>query len=176
MDHLALAGHAGAFPMTPAAKTRILSYLGRARTDGQDDPDRDDVLRDIEADLGDHLRAALDSGAELDDDTIARILEQFGPVESPRSVPQRRAPVLCRIDEGRMLSGLCLGLATRAELRVDWLRTIAFFLLLLTGGLLGLAYLIALLFAPRIASAQEYRALLVEQSNAEKDGPRRASR
>ncbi|WP_411955818.1 PspC domain-containing protein [Curtobacterium sp. TXMA1] len=65
-----------------------------------------------------------------------------------------------------MISGLCLGLATRAQLRVDWLRTIAFFLLLLTGGLLGLAYLIALLFVPRIATASEYRDLIDGEPNS----------
>jgi phage shock protein PspC (stress-responsive transcriptional regulator) len=62
-----------------------------------------------------------------------------------------KALILCRIDEGKTISGLCLGVGTRAEARVDWLPTVAFFLLLLTGGLLGVAYLIALLLLPAYA-------------------------
>jgi phage shock protein C len=88
----------------------------------------------------------------------ARILEQFGPLDAGEEPPHDgKAPFLCRIDEGKAISGICLGLATRAELRVDWLRTIAFFLLLLTGGLLGFAYLIALLFVPRMATVRDYQ-------------------
>jgi phage shock protein PspC (stress-responsive transcriptional regulator) len=86
---------------------------------------------------------------------------QFGRLVSGQKPSHvTKAPILCRIDEGKAISGLCLGLATRAEARVDWLRTVAFFLLLLTGGLLGVAYLIALLFAPRIRTVSDYQVLL----------------
>ncbi len=65
--------------------------------------------------------------------------------------------MLCRIEEGKQISGLCLGIATRADLRVDWVRSIAVILGLLTGGLLALAYLVALLFAPRLHTVSEYQ-------------------
>lgn len=164
MERLTLAGHADAFPMTSTAKRLVLEYLAAARASSRD-PEHDDLVRDIETDLGDHFRAALDGGYELDDTATTRILQQFGPLDVEQTRTPRKAPLLCRIDDGRMLSGLCLGLATRAQLRVDWLRTVAFFLLLLTGGLLGLAYLIALLFAPRIATTHDYRAMIDEEAD-----------
>lgn len=168
MEHLALAGHAGAFPLTVDAHRHLLDYLRRARDASAADPDGEETVRDVETSIGDRLRAALDGTTTvIDEQTVAQVLDDFGPVEhSSRAGTVEHAPLLCRIDEGKMIAGLCLGLATRTDVRVDWLRTIAFFLLLLTGGLLGLVYLVALLFAPRVPSVDDYRHALRRASGS----------
>ena len=159
MDHMTLSGHAGVFPLTPGAKRRLVTYLDHARTAVRQDLDGDETVRDLETTIGDRLRAALDSGTTpLDEQTVDGILEQFGPVEGEAQTSRfRTAPVLCRIEKGKFLGGLCLGIATRAELRVDWVRTVVLLLGLVTGGLLIPVYLITLLFVPRFQTVEEYR-------------------
>ena len=158
---LALAGHAGAFPMSAEARELIIEYLARARAAMGASPAGDETVRDVEAAIGDQLQRILDDGGEIDGNVTTRVLEQFGPISpDEEAAPAARAPFLCRIVEGRQISGLCLGLATRADVRVDWLRSIAVVLGLFSGGLLVVAYLVALLFAPRIRTTGEYRRAL----------------
>ncbi|NQX26166.1 PspC domain-containing protein [Microbacteriaceae bacterium VKM Ac-2854] len=161
MTDLSLAGHAGAFELTVEARGRILDYLAQARAAASNGRDGDDIARDLETAIGDRLQAHLDGGAEIDDATVQRILDRFGLVETTAdtSTPLK-APLLCRIEEGKQISGLFLGLATRTDLRVDWMRSIAVILGVFTGGLLVVAYLIALLFAPRLPSVAEYQRVL----------------
>ena len=158
MTDLSLAGHAGAFSLTPEAKQLILDYLDRARESTSADANGDETVRDIETAIGDRLYAVLSGGGEIDKAAVTGILNDFGPLDAhDRGPVNRKAPLLCRIEEGKQISGLCLGLATRTDLRVDWVRSIAVILGLLTGGLLVLAYLVALLFAPRLQTVSEYQ-------------------
>lgn len=169
MDHITLSGHAGVFPLTPDAKRRLVTYLDRARTAVRENPDGDEIVRDLETGIGDRLQAALDSGATVvDEQTVDGILDQSGPIEAGAEPPRfRSAPVLCRIEKGKQIGGLCLGLATRTELRVDWVRSIAVILGLFTGGLLILVYLVTLFFVPRLQTVEEYRDL-IEQDRRRK--------
>lgn len=161
MTDLALAGHAGAFPMSVEARTQILEYLTSARRSVGADPNDDETVRDIEAAIGDQLQLILDAGRQIDAATTKEMLDRFGPVVVNDANPvSRKAPFLCRIEEGKQISGLCLGLATRTDIRVDWLRSIAVILGLFSGGLLVIAYLTALLFAPRVRTVADYREAL----------------
>lgn len=158
MTDLSLAGHAGAFSLTPEAKQLILDYLARARESTTADANGDETVRDIETAIGDRLHAIFGGGDEIDEAAVAGLLDEFGPLDAQDDGPMnRKAPLLCRIEEGKQISGLCLGIATRTDLRVDWVRSIAVILGLFTGGLLVLAYLVALLFAPRLQTVSEYR-------------------
>lgn len=165
MVDLALAGHAGAFQLSAEARALILEYLAHARETAGDDLEREETVRDIEIAIGDRLQMILDDGEAIDQESASRVLEQFGPVESGDDDGKAgNAPFLCRIDEGKKIAGLCLGLATRTDVRVDWLRSIAIILGLFSGGLLVIVYVIALLFAPRMRTPQEYlRALRADR-------------
>lgn len=157
MTDLSLAGHAGAFSMTSEANQLILDYLAGVRESTSADADGDETVRDIETAIGDRLYAVLSGGDEIDKAAVAGILDEFGPLDMQNGVSSRKAPLLCRIEEGKQISGLCLGIATRTDLRVDWVRSIAVILGLFTGGLLVIAYLVALLFAPRLRTVSEYQ-------------------
>jgi len=167
VEHIALSGHAGAFPLTADAKQLLVTYLADARSSLGADADADETVRDIGTSIGDELRHTLDGGPdEIDVIVMSRILTDAGPVETGQASRDGRAPWLCRVQQRKWFGGLCLGLATRSDLRVDWVRTFAIFFLLITGGLLGVAYLVSLLFVPRIETVEQYKALIAQDKRA----------
>lgn len=167
MEHITLSGHSGAFPMTREAKQLLVTYLNDARTAVELGPDGDETVRDIEMSIGDQLRGTLDRDASIiDETTIARMLADAGPVEAERPPYGTHALWLCRVQRGKWFGGLCLGLATRANLRLDWVRTFAILFLFLTSGLLGVAYLIALIFVPRMETVEQYKAAIAQSRRA----------
>lgn len=165
IHHMSLSGHAETIPLTPAAHARLLRYLADTRAALAADPDADETIRDLETTLGDRLRAVAEaSGEAVSDEALAQVLAETGYLE-PVAPPVRviaypvRGRFLCRIDEGKWFGGLCAGIAARSDFSVDWTRTIMLFLLLFTGGTVGLIYLVVLLFVPRVETVAEYRRL-----------------
>jgi phage shock protein PspC (stress-responsive transcriptional regulator) len=138
-------------------------------------PDRAEILADLEQAIADKCRVALGpyrnvvSTAEIE-----RILREMGPVaghaesnasgpaatastapggSSPPQHPPRR---LYRIREGRKIWGVCTGLAAYASVNATWVR-VAFVLLTIFGGL-GLAAYLAMLFVPVAKTPEELAA------------------
>lgn len=165
--HMRLSGHAGAFPLTPAAQQRLVQYLADARAALAADPDGDETIRDIEAGIGDRLVELDAAGTPIDEAQMRAVLTEAGPVKVDvkveRTTTQRgaagRGPFWCRIQEGKWFGGICLGIAARGGFRVDWVRTVVLLLALVTGGFLGLVYLVLLLFLPPVSSVEEYHRL-----------------
>lgn len=167
MEHITLSGHSGAFSLTAAAKLLLVSYLSDARLAVGSGPEGDETVRDIEMAIGEHLRTTLDGRVtSIDESIMTRILTESGPVETERPLTNARVSWLCRVEQGKWFGGLCLGLATRSNLRLDWVRTFAILFLFLTGGLLGVAYLIAMIFAPRIETVEQYKAAIAQSTGA----------
>lgn len=149
---ITLAGHADQYRLDEDAYDRLSSFLERAALRLHDDPDRAEVLGDLERSVGDRLAASVGSGDRLVTATdIDGILEEIGNVDTGHDAPAGevgpapRARRLHRIREGQQLAGVCNGLAAYAELRVDWVRTFFVLATLVTAGIFGLAY-IALAF------------------------------
>jgi len=97
---------------------------------------------------------------------MSKILGDAGPLDSTTQASPATLPWLYRIQRGKWFGGLCLGLAVRRGFRVDWVRTIALLFLLVTGGLLGVAYLIALIFIPAMETSEDYKAALERAQRA----------
>lgn len=161
--HMRLSGHAGAFALTPAAQQHLVQYLADARAALAADPDGDETIRDIEAGIGDRLVELDAAGTPIDEAQMSAVLTDAGPVKVERTTAQSgaaaRGPFWCRIQEGKWFGGICLGIAARGGFRVDWVRTVVLLLALVTGGVLGLVYLVLLLFLPPVSSVEEYRRL-----------------
>ncbi|WP_307799261.1 PspC domain-containing protein [Micromonospora antibiotica] len=162
-----LTGHHTAFPATGDARAALRRYLDEAhralRGDQDTDEDADDVVRDLEAAIGDRLGALTGPGrAPVTGAQMAAILDGFGPVRPagppPPAAGQRpRGRFWCRIDEGKWFGGVCLGIAAYGDFRVDWVRTVVLLLTLVTGGLLGIPYLVLLLVLPTVPTVADYR-------------------
>jgi phage shock protein PspC (stress-responsive transcriptional regulator) len=149
---ITLAGHAGPYRLEEDAYDRLSDFLERAALRLHDDPDRAEVLGDLERSVGDRLAASMGSGDRLVTAAdIDGILEAIGTVDTGHDAPREeigpapRARRLRRIREGQQLAGVCNGLAAYAELRVDWVRTFFVLATLVTAGIFGLVY-IALAF------------------------------
>lgn len=149
---IGLFGHVEQFRFDEDAYDRLSRYLDRADVRLHDDPDRAEILRDLERSIGDRLTATLGS----DDRVISAadidgVLEEIGTVDTGRDTgsdegdARPRPRRLRRIREGQQLTGVCNGLADYAELDVAWVRTGFLFATVVTAGLFGLVY-VALAF------------------------------
>ena len=165
LHHIRLSGHAEPIPLSAAAHERLLRYLADARRALASDPDGDETVRDLEASLAEQLRQIVDSSQQpVDDPRMEALLSAAGVVpnqggSAAQAVAPARGPFWCRIDQGKWFGGLCLGIAARGDFRVDWVRTIAILLALVTAGTAGIGYLAVLLFVPRVETVAEYRQL-----------------
>jgi len=158
-----LSGHDQQFRMEQGAYDSLVRYLERAEGRLQDDPDRAEVLRDLERSIGDRLAALPGTGDRLvTADEIEEVLDEVGAVDTgradehegvpPAGQPRRRR--LTRIREGQQIAGVCTGLAAYSEIRVDWVRTIFVLAALVTAGLFVIVY-IAMAFILPVVEAPE---------------------
>ncbi len=159
--NVGLTGHAEQFRLDPDAYERLSRYLERAAARLQGDPDRAEVLADLERSIGDRLVASVGSGDRLVSAAeIDRILDEIGTVDTGQShvndEPATRPRRLQRIREGQQIAGVCNGLAAYSEIDVAWVRTLFVLGTLATGGLLALLY-IALAFILPITPRRETR-------------------
>jgi phage shock protein PspC (stress-responsive transcriptional regulator) len=148
-----LTGHAQGFRLDQDGYDRLARYLDRAATRLQDDPDRAEVLGDLERSIGDRLAAVVAAGDRLlTADDIEDVLDEIGMVDTGRDhasddgAPRRRR--LVRIREGQQVAGVCTGIAAYAEINVDWVRTVVILGTIFTGGFLGLVYIALVLILP----------------------------
>jgi phage shock protein C len=152
-----LNGHTERFRLDASAYDRLRRYLDRAAVRLSADPDMGEVLGDIERSIGDRLAALLESGDRIMSAAdLEGILDEIGAVDTGMGrepdedvgAPRRRR--LQRIREGQQIAGVCTGLASYAEVDVDWVRTVFVLGTLITAGILGLVY-IALIFILPVA-------------------------
>ena len=145
---IALAGHSERYRLDQDAYDRLARYLDEAAARLQDDPDRAEVLGDLERSVGDRLAALVPSGDRLITAAdMDGVLEDVGAVDTGGAQgPEVAAPKpprrrLTRIREGQQIAGVCNGLAAYSEIRVDWVRTLFLVAAVLTAGLFVLVYI-----------------------------------
>jgi phage shock protein PspC (stress-responsive transcriptional regulator) len=157
---ISLSGHPEQYRLEQAAYDRLSRYLDRAAARLQDDPDRAEVVGDLERSVGDKLALLLGSDDRLVTAAdIDGVLEEIGAVDTGRDPgpevtgppPRRR---LQRIREGQQIAGVCTGLADYAQVDVDWVRTVFILGTLVTAGILALVY-IAMVFILPVAATHE---------------------
>ncbi|HET7370239.1 MAG TPA: PspC domain-containing protein [Gammaproteobacteria bacterium] len=162
---ISLSGHSTRFQLDEGADKALQAYLERARLRLANDPDREEVLRDLEQSIGDRFLQLVGSERRvLTRDDASAVLEQIGSVDagSDETVAAERSPGhrrrLCRIREGQWLTGVCQGLAAYSDIRVDWVRSIFVILSVFTGGVPALIYLILSFVLPVVPTLDDYAA------------------
>jgi phage shock protein PspC (stress-responsive transcriptional regulator) len=148
----------------------LRAYLDEAAIGLQGDPDRAEIVADLEQAIADKCRRRLGPHKSVVGSAeIETILAEMGPVEMGPSDEERgtrngkteaqtapRSPRrLYQIREGAMLAGVCNGIAAFLNLDVTIVRLAFVVLTLLTGGIWILAYLIMMIVVPDAKTAEE---------------------
>jgi phage shock protein C len=155
-----LAGQAEPLRMEAEAFDSLRTYLDEAQRRLHDNPDADEVVTDLERAIGQRLAEAVTPGGSvLGTAAVADVLGAVGEVDEQPAMsrPGRDDTLiggrqsrrrLYRIREGQWLGGVCTGVAAYADVGVDWVRTSAVLLTLVTAGLFVLLYLALVLLLP----------------------------
>jgi phage shock protein PspC (stress-responsive transcriptional regulator) len=169
-----------AYQFDEDAYQALVAYLDRAQTELRDNPDRLEILADLEQAIAEKCRPFINAHKTVVVLTeVQRVLAEMGPVRAP-DAPNRDAAEddpqapgggrtsqartdtappkrLYQIQEGAMLSGVCAGLAAYLHVDVTVIRLIFVVLAWLTHGAWAIVY-IALAFVIPYATTSEERA------------------
>jgi len=170
-----------AWQLEEQAYEALRAYLETANTRLQGDPDRAEIVSDIEQAIADKCRRYLNphkSVVTLAE--IGKIIEEMGPVDAASDAPGADpaaspkdagdAPPIRRlyqIREGAMISGVCNGLAAYFSVDVTLVRIVAVALAVLTGGIWIFAYIVAMFVIPYANTSEERAAARGEAFNAQ---------
>jgi len=140
------------------AHARLEHYLAESAATLSSNPDRAEIVADLEQAIADQCNRRLQPGHTVI--TLAELqpaLEEIGRVADPaasESVNHGAAaetvtrPGLEQVSEGAWISGVCNGLARSASIDVTLTRVIALLLLFVTGGTMVLLYVVLMLLIP----------------------------
>src|SRR5580704_4644712 len=176
-----------AFHLEEPGYQSLRTYLERAQAQLKDNPDKAEIMADLEQAIADKCAHFLRphknvlSAAEIEE-----ILKEMGPVQSDNaadasaaasdtpnaesksgataaSAPKR----LYQIREGAMISGVCTGLAAYLNIDVTIVRIAFVVLTLLTTGIWILVYVGMMLAVPFANTGEEYAAAAGAPFNAQ---------
>ena len=151
---ITLNGHAKPYALDVAAHARLEQYLDGAATRLHADPDRAEILADLERGIGDRLAGLPGaSGRLVSLADIDQVIDAIGAVDaghdpiltSPTGPAAPHGPAsgrrLRRIRTGQQLVGVCTGLSAYSEIRVDWVRTLFVLATVFSAGIFAVVYL-----------------------------------
>lgn len=162
-----------AFQFEEDAYARLEGWLADAGARLRNDPDRDEILKDLEQSVADKCQRRLSAGRTVITlDELVPALQEIGHIEVNEAVTagaagaatagaatagadpaaatatQTPSAPLQQISQGAWISGVCLGLARSAAIDPTVVRVIALVLLFVTGGALALLYAVLMLVMP----------------------------
>jgi phage shock protein PspC (stress-responsive transcriptional regulator) len=176
-----------AFHLEEPGFQSLRAYLDQAQTQLRDNPDKAEIMADLEQAIADKCSRFLQPHKNvLTAAEIGEVLREMGPVQSdgaaaagagaepgeqprtdfkpnPGPAPKR----LYQIRAGAMLSGVCSGLAAYLNIDVTIVRILFVVLTLLTGGLWILVYIAMMLVVPFANTGEEHAAAAGEPFNAQ---------
>ncbi len=181
----------------------LRSYLATAERNLAGNPDRTEILADLEQAIGEKCRSCLGAHKTVvTHEEVARILAEMGPVVSPAegaaagttgtaspgagsasSGATRKR--LYRLEEGRMWAGVCTGLGAYFGFDPVWVRVAFILLTIFTSGILILVYIGLCFVIPTAETAEERAAAhgapfnaqeLIDSIKKKSDGLRGGSR
>lgn len=163
-----------AYQLDESGYNLLAAYLDRADSQLKDNPDKAEVLTDLEQAIAEKCNAFLGphktvvSAAE-----IGRIINEMGPVDGAAGEPSSARPEdavagtdgaktdagapkrLYQIREGAMISGVCKGLAAYFNIDVTIVRLIFVVLAVLTYGAWIGAYVVMMFVIPYAHTSEE---------------------
>ena len=155
----------------------LRAYLDTAAARLKDNPDRDEIILDIERAIGEKFRALLASHKNvIETKEVNTVISEMGPIETDADSSSAgsqaggtggqksaegdppgagyRPRRLYRIDEGAMLAGVCNGIGVYLNIDPTFIR-LAFVFLAVVWGTGVLAYIVLALVIPEAVSPEE---------------------
>ena len=155
-----------AYQVDESGHKALADYLARAGAALANNPDKAEILRDLEQAIADKAGAYLSaSKTVLSAAEIGTILQEMGPVEgeggeeASTEAPRAGEPGkkrLFRLRDDAMIAGICSGLAAYFSLDVTIIRILMVLGVFLTAGWLILAYVIAMFIIPSAHTSEEW--------------------
>lgn len=143
------------YPFEEDANARLAAYLAEASHTLAGNPDREEILSDLEQAIADQCsRRMSPHQGVITLSELQSALDEIGTVQDPGASVSGGKPSAAgarpieQISEGAWVSGVCLGLARYLGIDATLLRVIAFILLLISGGSMVLVYVVLMLLLP----------------------------
>ncbi len=159
-----------AYQMEESAYDMLRTYLDDARAKLENNPDKDEILQDVEQAMAEKCNAYLNQNKNvLTQSEIENVIREMGPVEDDASQSETKEnssqketvdskKKLYKIKEGAMILGVCNGIAAYFDIDVTLVRIVCVALTILTGGGWVAAYIIAALIIPYAHTAEQHAA------------------
>jgi phage shock protein PspC (stress-responsive transcriptional regulator) len=154
------------YQLEEPAYDALRAYIGRAEATLADNPDKGEIVRDLEQAIADKCARFLSPAKSVvTADEMTTVLTEMGPVEGEGDAKTQRAESpgvegarkrLFRIRDGAMIAGICSGLSAYLDIDVNIIRILAVVLGFVTGGWLFLVYLIAMFIIPSAHTSEEW--------------------
>jgi phage shock protein PspC (stress-responsive transcriptional regulator) len=165
-----------AYPIEEEGYESLRSYLATAERNLLGNPDRAEILADLEQAIGEKCRSCLGvHKTVITQAEVERILAEMGPVVSPAegaaasgagntsSGPGSAAPAssgsarkrLYRLEDGRMWAGVCTGLGAYFGFDPVWVRVAFILLTIFSSGIVILVYIGMCFIVPTAETAEE---------------------
>jgi phage shock protein PspC (stress-responsive transcriptional regulator) len=164
--HAGLRGHTTAFLLDEDGYGSLRAYFECAHSRLRRNPDRDEILRDLEQSIGEKLAALPHSeGRIIAGSEVDTVLGQVGMVDPdgdngrPQRASSMRPRKFCRVEQGKWVSGVCAGLALRSGIHVGWVRAIFVLAAIFTSGMVVLVYLALVLVLRVLQTRDEYEGM-----------------
>jgi len=144
----------------------LKSYLDKSERSLGDNPDRPEVLEDIERAIAEKASAKLSTNKDIvTNQEVADILEKIGPVDGGESVDEPVEPVttgggrrLFRLPKECKIGGVCAGLAAFFGMDVTLMRLLFVVLLFATQGFMILIYIALLVVVDEAKTPEDVAA------------------
>lgn len=158
------------YQLEEPAYDALRAYMDRAQTALADNPDRAEIVRDLEQAIADKCGGYLSPGKSVvSQGEMSRILEEMGPVEgagggeAPRAEsaagasygPQKR---LYRVKDRAVIAGVCSGIGAYFDLDPNLIRVLFILAAVFTSGFGIVLYIILMFAVPSAHTSEEWAA------------------
>lgn len=171
MDRVITVNLAGnAFQLEDAAYSALKDYLDHAERALSVNPDREEILHDLEQPIADRLRGYLHAHKSVVTGTeMTQALSAMGPVEGVPEAPQAAAGAqsedswgprrrLFRLRDGAVFAGVCTGLAAYTRLDVALVRVGVVVGALFAPWFFVVSYVVGMFAIPSANTSEEWSA------------------
>lgn len=166
-----------AFQLEEHGYNQLKDYLADTHTRLSADPDREEILSDLEQALADKCESTISGSKNVVlDKEVAALLRDMGPVAEPddgdtndkagNDVP-RPPKRFYLIKERSMVGGVCTGLAAYFNADVTIVRLLMLALVFITSGAAAAGYIVVMMVAPTAKTPEEKAAARGESFNSQ---------